>query len=82
MLLLYIASLNPAFQRLQTLCISMISIGSSIQISALPRLVDPLSEFWTIFLLQEVIGALDTTPVGRNSMISGRGAPCFSSCRV
>jgi len=44
MLLLYSASLNPAFHCLQIHYISVFSIGRSIQISALPCLVDPLSE--------------------------------------
>ena len=35
-----------------------------------------------IFLLQEVLGALDTAPVGTNSMISGQGALCLSHCKV
>ena len=34
------------------------------------------------FLLQDVIGALDTVPVRSSSMISGQGAPCFSCCKV
>ena len=36
----------------------------------------------TILLLQEVIGALNTVPVGRSSMISGQGASCYSCCEV
>ena len=35
-----------------------------------------------IFLLQELIGALDTIPLRSSSMISGQGAPCFSCCEV
>ncbi len=44
MLLLYSAPLNPALQRLQTHYTSVFSIDRSIQISALRRLVDPLSD--------------------------------------
>ncbi len=66
MLLLYSASLNPAFHCLQIHYISVFSIGRSIQISALSCLVDPLSELlgcssccrkslehWTQRLLEE-----------------------------
>ena len=35
-----------------------------------------------IFLLQEVIGAMDTAHVETKGMISGQGASCFSYCKV
>ncbi len=35
-----------------------------------------------MFLLQEVIGALDTAPVGKNSMTSSQGAPCVSKVKL
>ena len=66
MLLLYNASLNLALPLLHTHYISGFSIGHSIQISALARLVDTLSkssesfsccrkslEHWIQFLLEE-----------------------------
>jgi len=66
MLLLYNASLVLALQLLQPHYMSGLSIGHSIQLSALPHLVDTLSklserssccrkalEHWTQFLLEE-----------------------------
>ena len=35
-----------------------------------------------IFLLQEVIGTIDTAPVGKNNMIISQGTPCFCYCKV
>ena len=35
-----------------------------------------------IFLLQEVIGALDTAHVETKGMISSQGATCLSYCKV